>query len=154
MALLAGIGVPRSPGADGLRGCSQSLLQAQLVTQAVLSPMVSAAATKASRTGTPVQPRRPLHLPSAVPSAKQVAAEGSSTRTSMSTRTSTKSVESVAAKAAPGGGSGRVWVNTPTQVYLCQADKWYVKTKAGEYLSEADAKTRGLHAEHGETCSS
>ena len=54
--------------------------------------------------------------------------------------------------AASGGGDGKVWVNTKSRTYHCEGTKYYGKTKAGEYMSEADAKTKGNHADHGKAC--
>ena len=53
---------------------------------------------------------------------------------------------------AAGGGAGKVWVNTDSHVYHCSGDRWYGKTKKGEYMSESDAKAKGNRADHGKAC--
>jgi hypothetical protein len=54
---------------------------------------------------------------------------------------------------APGGGSGQVWLNTSTNVYHCQGTRYYGTTKAGVYMTEAEAKAKGGRPDHGEPCS-
>jgi hypothetical protein len=59
-----------------------------------------------------------------------------------------------AAMPAAGGGAGQVWVNTgsKTKSYHCEGSKWYGKTKAGKYMSAADAQAAGYHAAKNEKC--
>jgi hypothetical protein len=58
-----------------------------------------------------------------------------------------------AAAPAAGGGDGKVWVNSASKTYHCPGTKYYGKTKAGEYMSEADAKAKGNHPDHKKACS-
>lgn len=58
-----------------------------------------------------------------------------------------------AAKAAPGGGPGMVWVNRRSNVYHCRTDRYYGKTKDGKYMTEAAAKAAGAHGVKNKSCS-
>ena len=68
---------------------------------------------------------------------------------------STKATPKAAASAtteAPGGGAGKVWINTKSNTYHCHGTKFYGKTKEGEYMTETDAKAKRAHADHGKAC--
>ncbi|MFC5499368.1 DUF3761 domain-containing protein [Caenimonas terrae] len=54
--------------------------------------------------------------------------------------------------AAAGGGAGKVWVNEASKVYHCEGDRYYGRTKKGEYMSEQEAKAHGARASHKKTC--
>ncbi len=79
------------------------------------------------------------------------------------TKAKDSATAAVAAKVAPApaaaasapaaaGGAGKVWVNKGSKTYHCEGSKFYGKTKAGEYMTEADAKAKGMRGAKGKAC--
>ncbi len=64
----------------------------------------------------------------------------------------TAAANHAATPVAAGGGAGKVWLNTDSQIYHCQTSHWYGKTKTGEYMTEAAAKAAGARPDHGKAC--
>jgi hypothetical protein len=94
----------------------------------------------------------PAAKASAPAAAAVVAAPAAATPATKAAVTPAAKTAAPAAAVAAGGGDGKVWVNSKSKVYHCEGSKSYGKTKAGEYMTEADAKAKGNHGDHGKVC--
>ncbi|QNI38032.1 DUF3761 domain-containing protein [Edaphobacter albus] len=114
----------------------------QGVKQWLSASAAPAAAAAPAKAATPTPSLAPAAAPAPMSAPAASAAPAKAAHTNLA---------SVAA--APGGGPGMVWVNSSSNVYHCYGSQYYGKTKQGSYMSEADAKAKGAHADHNHPCS-
>lgn len=66
--------------------------------------------------------------------------------------TPTPAAPMTAPKAVATSPAGKVWVNKESKTYHCEGSKFFGKTKSGEYMTEAQAKTQGYRGVRGKAC--
>ena len=84
------------------------------------------------------------------PSSAAPAATPAPATTSKTTAATTPKTKEIAQ--APGGGADKVWLNTESNVYHCPGTRYYGTTKAGAYMTEAEAKAKGARPDHNKPC--
>jgi hypothetical protein len=94
----------------------------------------------------------PAATTTAAPAAAATTAATKTTAAATSTTTKTKgpaftpTPNASAADIASAKSSGMVWVNTNSKAYHASTSKYYGATKAGKFMSVADAQKAGYHA--------
>ena len=130
----------------------KSQARALAVTVALLCAATAFAQT-AVKTAAPTAPAAAPTVAAANASAPAVAATAAMPTApaakAQAVATPSPKTAAQAVAVAPGGGDGKVWVNTKSKVYHCEGSAPYGKTKVGEYMTEAEAKAKG---NHGKTC--
>ena len=72
--------------------------------------------------------------------------EGSTLQGACSGHGGVDNKDSKTAAKAPRGRAGQVWVNVDSKIYHCKGDKFFGKTKTGEYMTKEEANAKGFQA--------
>jgi len=85
---------------------------------------------------------------------KATPASGETSAPSKTSKPAPEATSETGTAPAPGRGADKVWLNTASNVYHCPGTRYYGTTKAGAYMTEAEAKAKGARPDHGKPCKS
>lgn len=137
----------KSGACRGHQGVKEWYAASSAAPAAKSAAAATPAAAPAAKTAPVAAPKAATPAPVAAPAPAPAAAAAPAASAKMSPQARAASMTQ-----APGGGPGMVWVNTDSKVYHCSGSQFYGKTKQGKYMSEADAKAMGAHADHNHPC--
>lgn len=128
-----------------------TFMKSLVLSAALLSPVFGYAQTAAPASTKAVTVANPMTTSAPAPAAasRAPAAPAAVNRAATAPAAANPAPAARNKPAAPGGGDGKVWVNTASKVYHCAGTQYYGKTKAGLYMTPAEAKAKGNHANKG-----
>ncbi len=115
-----------------------------MLTVSILTGVAQGQASASGSSASAAKPEAPAGASAnqAAPVAPASSGATPAAKTTTKTAGAPTSQEIAAAKA-----SGKVWVNTESGVYH-KGGRWYGKTKAGKFMTEAEAKAAGYKEAH------
>ena len=104
--------------------------------------------------GTAAAATEPGMAPAAAPPTRSASASPASPPATIPNKGAYNTSGTSGSAAAKTGGPGQVWVNSSTKVFHCPGDRYYGKTKSGEFMSQSAAQAAGDRPAGGKACAS
>lgn len=103
---------------------------------------------------TTTAPANPGIAPAPAPAVRSANASPSAPPAAVPSSAASGAVNTSRTAAARTGAPGQVWVNSATKIYHCPGDRYYGKTKVGEFMPQSSAQAAGDKPAAGKACAS